>query len=228
MKIAICLPQDRNFAGTLCVLADDGSVLYGPVPAAGRAHSRLAKAHGNPDRNPLLPYGDTPYGGYLVERGDEVLVLYPREGDAALADANGRFRICIVGNPSGSHNGLHATAGSVRMFPEDLQRLLHMLRSCDGDIFCDIAHSDVHAGLVIEDNGPLEMRDPPPLAGAFSRASRFLTRRAALARTALIALASSQIVAPRQLAAQTIAQTAYTSGNDEKQPNTNPGSNAPM
>src|ERR1700730_8303356 len=95
------------------VCSKRGGGLSGPFPVAARATDPLAAAAGNPKRSPLLRYGDTPTGGYIVTRllksgrgtrfptvqfgANGVIVLEPVSGAAAAAEANGRFHFLIAG-----------------------------------------------------------------------------------------------------------------------------------
>src|SRR5262249_48249442 len=106
---------------------------------------------GNPSRDPLLPYGDTPLGTYRVahwlESGDGtqfrsdqfgphgVVVLEPVAGDAALADASGRFQLLIQGRSPRPGNSLRTTNGSLRLADSDLEELIEVLRLF-GDVEC--------------------------------------------------------------------------------------------
>ena len=87
-----------------------------------RADDAAAARYRNIERNPLLPYGDTPLGVYRVVGilksgpdtefdlesfgGHRVILLEPVSGDAALADANGRFQLLIQAGDLGPSGGL--------------------------------------------------------------------------------------------------------------------------
>ena len=161
--IRIRFPDDRDYAGTLEVFSADGTVILGPFPAAGRAHDRRAAAHGNSSRDPLLPYGDTPAGAYAVrgvvesESGPAV-VLEPVSGQAALADANGRFRLFIQGG--GDDGSLPATTGAVRLRDRDQRQLVGLLRDVSKPIFCEIAPTTERGEKVDLTKPPIDC-DPP-------------------------------------------------------------------
>jgi hypothetical protein len=130
----------RDHCGTLRAFDDAGRLVCGPFPVAGRASDRLARLHGNPARDPRLPYGDTPCGSYgVVEKigtgartpfsakyfgGVGALVIEARTGDAALAEANGRFRFLVQGGATGNDGSLCATAGALRLEDRHLRLLI--------------------------------------------------------------------------------------------------------
>jgi hypothetical protein len=141
-KLIVALPSNRDIEGTVH-LEEDGRILAGPFPVCGRADSTVARRHGNPTRNPLLPFGDTPLGLYrvlgLLPSGfgtalpkklfgpHSVLVLQPVGGDAALADANGRFHTLIQGGKESRDKRLLPTNGSLRLRDKDQKKLLRAL-----------------------------------------------------------------------------------------------------
>ena len=150
-QILIEICDDRDLCGSLCLFTSDGKLLFGPVPVAARASSELAAAHGNPKRNPCFRYGDPPTGRYrLIGHRREsagmhlpapeygragVLLLAPVAGEAALAEANGRYTICISGGRSSRTGRLRPTAGGFRLADADMRTLLRLL----GDDLEDIA-----------------------------------------------------------------------------------------
>jgi hypothetical protein len=137
-NIEVVLQADRTRPGNLFVLDDRGSVMSGPWPALGKAHSKLAAKYGNPKCDPMLRYGDTPTGSYQVTdilparvdpKGIEifgkqrVIRLRPVSGLAGMADANGRTAMLI-------HGGADETAptdGSIRVPDEAMAALLALL-----------------------------------------------------------------------------------------------------
>jgi hypothetical protein len=178
MKIRISLPENRDFAGHLEVVGASGAVVFGPVPAAGRAHDELAAVHGNVSRSPLRPYGDTPLGTYAV-RGvvepsegsgpdgeslgtEGTVLLEPASGQAALADAHGRFRLFIQGGDDDA--GLCATAGGVRLRDRDLKQLVALVRRAPERVQCEIVATAQQGAKVSLARTPRD-RDPPALPG---------------------------------------------------------------
>jgi hypothetical protein len=179
MIIRISLPEDRDYAGRLEVLDAAGAVVLGPFPAAGRAHDKPAAAHGNALRNPLLPYGDTPIGTYSVRGAVEsglgtaldskvfgvhgVVLLEPVSGQAALADAHGRFRLFIQGGDD-DEGGLRATAGAVRLLDRDQKQLVALLGRIAERVLCEIIPT-AECGAKVGVTRPPFDSDPPELPG---------------------------------------------------------------
>jgi hypothetical protein len=181
-KLIVKLTKDRAVEGTIH-LEENGSLIAGPFPVCGRADMVAAKSHGNPSRNPLLPYGDTPSGHYRVigtlPSGDgtarpkkyygpnNVLVLAPTGGDAALADANGRFHILIQGGARGPDQRLLPTNGSLRLADKDLEKLVQVLGigkivECE----CEVRIRPVK-GKPVATSVSYELGDPPMVDDLF-------------------------------------------------------------
>lgn len=142
--LSVKLPRDRDRCGTLTLYDASGRRICGPFAVAGRASDTLAAANGNVPRNPLLRFGDTPSGSYRVRevlssgKGTPfdpaqfgphgIVVLEGVSGDAALAEANGRFHVLIVGGRRSGHGSLRSTAGSLRLSDEHQKSLIAALR----------------------------------------------------------------------------------------------------
>jgi hypothetical protein len=177
MRLRISLPEDRDYAGWLEVVDENGVVVLGPFLAAGRAHDEPALAHGNPRRNPLQPFGDTPLGAYVaggvIETGpgtardgetygpNGVVLLEPVSGAAALADAHGRFRLFIQGGAGDER--LRATAGAVRLFDRDQKRLVALLRRVARRVPCEIVTAQTQGETIDLTRAPADF-DPPALS----------------------------------------------------------------
>ncbi len=144
-QITIRLPCNRDYAGTLKLEDAKGKLIAGPFKICARAHDELARAHGNPDRLPVLPFGDMPLGEYHITQivpsgsgtpydGDEfgsagIVFLQPRHGEAVLADANGRFIFLIHGGALSRNGALRPTHdGSLRLSNRDQRKLISVLR----------------------------------------------------------------------------------------------------
>lgn len=149
-KVIVRFTADRDQTGLLEVQSPEGKRLSGPFAVCGRADDLSARDHKNPERNPLLPFGDTPFGDYRVtgvlESGEGtdysseeygpagIVLLQPRNGDAALADANGRFVFFIQGGDPSPDGGLRPTNGSLRLYNRDQKRLVSLLQRTQGSI----------------------------------------------------------------------------------------------
>jgi len=198
IRIVVALPRDRDFCGSLLVFADSGEALCGPFPVAARAGDALAAAHGNPSRNPLQRYGDTPTGAWRVreilasgsgtpfyeqEYGPNgVVVLEAAGGEAALADANGRFRLFIQGGELSLDGRLRVTAGAMRLTNAALAALIASLKA-KGQSRCDVVidlAADCDERIAVDVACDLE--DPPlsTAPGTVRELSLDVTRRDAL------------------------------------------------
>lgn len=138
MRIAIRLPKNRVMAGTLQLVGDDGAeILRGD--ALGRSDALAAVKAGNPSRNPLKSYGDTPVGQYLGALMAGCLQparsyglcppisLSPVSGQALQAKLNGRRGLLIHSGDLGLQGGLRPTHGCVRIHPATHQALVDAL-----------------------------------------------------------------------------------------------------
>jgi hypothetical protein len=159
-RIKVQLPKDRNYTGVLRVEDDLGRSLAGPFQVCARANDLAASEHGNPRRLQALPYGDTPVGGYRVlrivgtGRGTQfdvsqygragIIVLEPVSGEAAIAEANGRWYIGIHGGAPGAHARLRSANGCIRMRDEDVAAVIAAI---DGfaNITCECTETTSHA-----------------------------------------------------------------------------------
>jgi hypothetical protein len=150
--LRIELPANRDYTGKITLLDNNGQIIAGPFEVCGRSGDELATEHGNPSRATTLPYGDTPLGTYRIAgfvstgpgtryRADlfgvfGAFVLEAKGGDAALADANGRFEILIHGGSLSSNGRLRATSGNMRVADSDLRILGKLIRR-PSDVFCE-------------------------------------------------------------------------------------------
>jgi len=193
------LPRDRDLCGSLQVFGTTGEAVCGPFAVAARANDALASARGNPTRNPLQRFGDTPTGTWRVREilpsGPEtifsvaefgphgIVVLEATGGDAALADANGRFQVLIQAGDASPDGRLRATAGAFRL-SNDAQA--HLLRAIEADPHsrCDVVINDAAASdETVAREEKCDLEDPPLLAGAREAAPGIpldVTRRDAL------------------------------------------------
>ena len=136
----ISLPKNRLLPGTLMAVSNEGEVLLDPPRAClGLADSAAAVQHGNKDRDPLRPFGDTPLGRYRVTVIPAAqnthsygicrrLLLTPFQGPCVEAESNGRRGLEIHEgdeNPNYvSWKFLRPTDGCVRVQRETMQASL--------------------------------------------------------------------------------------------------------
>lgn len=202
--LIVRLPKNRDFCGEVLLIGASGAVLAGPYRVAGRANDRAAVAGGNPARRSTLRYGDTPTGTYKVSMilpsgagtahasdaygSSGILVLDPCDGDAALAEANGRFHVFIQGGPL-SDGRLCATNGALRMADDDLATLCQLLADAVGtECWCteDAAQpvGEAAAGEAVTVDNAYDEGDPAPLVRR--RAGLDVSRRNLLTRGAVM------------------------------------------
>ncbi len=227
-RIKIAFGPDRDRCGLLMLLDAQDRVVCGPFPVAGRSGDKFAALHGNPARNPLLRYGDTPEGIYRVtgfvgtgtkasydhDRGPhEAIVIEAVSGDAALAEANGRYRLLIEGGAAGIGGMIRSTAGSLRLYDHDQAALLAALDGATG-IACECIRDTAveNTPLVTIDDSVVE-HDPPQFyvdaAGRTLAGSGVTSRRAVLVGTGgmALSLAVSFVTLDAALPVEAAAQT---------------------
>lgn len=140
MRIESHLPLDRRLPGGITAYSDDGTALFEPAPARGKADNGNAAKMGNPDRVTTLKGGDHPAGSYLVTRvqfgklpahsyGACFLGLVATKGDAYLAADNGRAGIGIHGGPLAADGSLRATEGCLRIRDDTAAQLGHLVQA---------------------------------------------------------------------------------------------------
>ena len=64
----VSLSHDRTKLGYATLVDENGLVRIGPVPVLAKADNGAAKEHGNPERDPAKPYGDTPTGVWTATK----------------------------------------------------------------------------------------------------------------------------------------------------------------
>lgn len=167
-RIIVELPLDRNYCGRLSAFDESGRLLCGPFAVAGRAGDALAQANGNPKRNPLLRYGDTPFGSYRavrVARDAGVIVMEAVSGDAALAEANGRYRLFIQGGAPAPNGALRSSAGALRVSDGDLAALIAVL-GAEKNIRVDVVADEmIPSGAAVFIDDASRDEDPPEIPG---------------------------------------------------------------
>ena len=167
-KLVIAVPKGREFCGSAMLVGSDGQTLLGPFRALATASVRVAKAHGNADASPLLPFGHPPEGVYVVaaslppgythtKRSRRYgrtggLLLAPQSGDARRAVANGRKLIAIHGGPRDTKRRLRPTRGGVRLTNKGMRQLLSAMNaaSLSGDPMTSIEIVEIDMELASE------------------------------------------------------------------------------
>lgn len=122
-------------AGSLQLEDTEGKLLAGPWPCRGKADGDEAAKHNNKERYPTRPFGDHPYGEYIIKNvikgpvpessfGPMFLLLDPIKGDALTAKILGRTGLGVHGGAPGvGKNLLRATDGCLRTTNEAMVAL---------------------------------------------------------------------------------------------------------
>ena len=224
-KIIVRLPADRDYTGLLEIEGPGRKRIAGPFAVCGRADDQGARDKGNPRRNPLLAAGDTPLGEFqavkIVESGPGtpydgaeygsagIVLLEPRRGDAALADANGRFVFLIHGGATARHGALRPTDGSLRLSNRDQRALIGVLRRI-GDAPCHcvpLKAGDAGGKVAVAKASP--RGDRPSSAGEISNLSRRLWLRNMALATGVSVVVPSVLVFSLQSAFGATADADY-------------------
>ena len=199
-RLLVRLPRDRDRCGQLSLYDRRGRKICGPFPVAGRASDVLAAANGNVLRNPVLRFGDTPTGAYRVHQivasgrgtpldGSQfgtfgVVVLEGIAGDAALAEANGRFHILIVGGKRARDGSLRSTAGSLRLSDDHQKSLVAALRKLE-EVDCVVEEEPAPKSRQrVYVDQDCQDQDPQTLYLKLSQTSRSLNRELLLSGAA--------------------------------------------
>jgi hypothetical protein len=120
------------------------------------------------------PYGADQYGPHGI------IVLEPTAGDAALAEANGRFTFFIQGGACSPEQRLRATNGALRLYDEDHKELLTTVTGLSGLTCQCVQTAQTENAELIDVVSGYDEGDPPPMP---PRAKEFewVTPRAAVA-----------------------------------------------
>ena len=140
MLIAAMLHKDRSIPGVLIVdLCDQcKEIPIVGMPCLGQSDKLAATKHGNPDRDPLKPYGNTPtgiYNGTVTVAGantrsygpNKRILLTPVSGDALLAKT--RWGLMIHGGDTKPNGDLRVTHGCIRVSNESMEVLIDLAES---------------------------------------------------------------------------------------------------
>jgi hypothetical protein len=237
--ILVQLPVDRDRAGVLVLQDPDNRVVAGPFKVCGRAENQKPEICNNPKRNPLLAFGDFPLGHYqvvqLLKTGKGtpfpaaefgragVIVLQPKDGEAALAEANGRFGFFIQGGERSRGGLLRPTEdGSLRLSDRDQRKLKNALRDVDVSSLRCLVLTTAKAGAKIANTATAKQsifrRNSSAsilLAGSMAASAVMGTVRQTLMRAAWHAGVSATVTAPGLLLFRTDNASAQNI-NDQK------------
>jgi L,D-transpeptidase catalytic domain len=188
VTIAVDLPDDRTRTGLLALKDRNGRVIAGPFRVLGKADGRTARAHNNSTRSRILPFGDTPGGGYRVTGAFKVgdgtdyakksygihgaLRLDPVDGEAKQAkEIGGRTGLLIHSGDLGTQNRLRPTNGCLRLSNDDMKRLLDeivVVAVIQGEVkaACAVSSVAVQVGDPAAPDEGYDGGDPPPTSAA--------------------------------------------------------------
>lgn len=141
--LKVQLDPDRTKAGAISLINKNGQTVQF-LSALGKASKTDAAAHRNPGCSTLLPYGDTPLGGYNVVRIEDTsrftgkplnsygnkgrIRIEPVSGEALLAKQNGRSGLLIHGKGADyTVNKLIVTNGCIRMLNSEIEVLIRAM-----------------------------------------------------------------------------------------------------
>ncbi len=180
LTIVVKLNPDRTKGGELLVVDKNQRLIAGPFPTLGKAANNTAARKGNPEASQVLPFGDTPSGGYRMRHMTATshlnqssygphgaIVLEPTDGNALLAQANGRTGLWIHGGAPGPNGGLRRTNGCLRLSNENMTKLISAI--VEGSALpeanrCEV--SEVTITVYPDDGGDdYDEGDPPPTVG---------------------------------------------------------------
>ena len=139
MLITITVSAHREQPGKLSL--DDFE-----CPCLCKADKAFAMAQGNPNRDPLLPEGDTPTGRYMATVGVvelpersygpyPVIHLRAMSGDALTANRAG---LAVHSGPLNDAGQLRPTHGCIRVADDDQKELVRRLNLNCGRAFLEV------------------------------------------------------------------------------------------
>jgi uncharacterized membrane protein YgcG len=137
LGIVVRVPQDREQTGVVEIRSNLKTVARGVAVAS--ASRELAARHGNPNCDPLRPWGHPPLGMYRylaqgpapagcdIEYGRQLLVFQPETGKALEAEAFGRLLLLVYAGPAEKDGRLRRTQGGVRLDQKSFDAMLAAL-----------------------------------------------------------------------------------------------------
>jgi L,D-transpeptidase catalytic domain len=201
-RIKITLPFNRESAGQLTVETSTGFKLFGPIPVLGLADRKSARDNGNPSRNPLLKFGNTPTGQYrseiyssyarrpngmtyadtktgtgLLTYGTQgIIVLTPTGGQALEASKERSGLLIHAGDLRDGR--MRPTHGCIRVSPADMAQLTGLLLELGEPIpmFASEGTVDIQneipAALDVSEDDPIDPAPSPADEGSDDKEGR--------------------------------------------------------
>lgn len=121
-RIKIFLPSSRVPPGWLHLIGGLGQLIES-FPCLGKADNERALAKGNPSRDPVRPFGDTPTGLYLPTKVERFSGTHERIGLAWIPMVGGgrandqAATACAPGKMQRTGLGIHAGRDGSKLFP---------------------------------------------------------------------------------------------------------------
>jgi len=150
-KLIATLPHDRRYEGEFRLHNEAGNVVLAGG-CLGKADNLRARDEGNPSRDPIQPYGDTPTGGYVPAKvlrydpphhrmGTFAIVLNGADGDALQARVLGKRTGLAIHGGRGDGR-LVPTFGCLRLRDRDMAAIARIV----GDDLVEVVIQSESAG----------------------------------------------------------------------------------
>lgn len=148
LEIEVHVPQDREYAGRVRILAGSRVIAQGLATAS--ANAPIAERRRNPRRDPLRPGGHAPFGRYALrahgptpagarsEYGDTLALFEPVAGEALDAESFGRLTLLVYAGDRGPDQRIRRTQGGVRLDSAVMAELTRHVRD-DTEVTLEIA-----------------------------------------------------------------------------------------
>lgn len=137
LSIDVRVPEPRDRTAVVTLTDETGTIAKGVAVAS--VVPDLAARRGNPNSDPLRPFGHPPYGTYALlhfaasppecatEYGSHILVFEPQSGAALEAESLGRLVLLAYAGPTGRDGRPRRTQGGVRFTPAVLEAIVSRL-----------------------------------------------------------------------------------------------------
>lgn len=144
MRIEIILKANRAYPGQLRLVGNDERAIVQGL-CMGLADRAQAEKQGNPQRDPVKAWGNTPTGeytgrllGYVPKPArsygvEEPVTLEPTSGQALLAKQNGRAGLWIHSGDLTTGGFLRPTFGCIRITPATHAALVQALKAAGAE-----------------------------------------------------------------------------------------------
>jgi hypothetical protein len=150
MTLRATLPRNREIPGELVALDDKGNPIH-RCSVLGKSDNARARREGNPTRDPLRQFGDTPTGTWRCGRRGPVapastygvhpvVTMEPISGDALRAST--RSGIWLHGGSPGRNKAtafLRPTFGCLRVADEDMGQIWVLAQTFGNPAMIEVA-----------------------------------------------------------------------------------------